>query len=149
MRDVMVGAVAVGGVMAVSSCSSEKAVPPPEAATIVTSLSVTDTRIGTGPIATRGKDVTVAFTGWVYDGRAASHRGRKFDSSADRGQPLAFRLGAGTVIRGGEQGVEGMRVGGTRTLIIPPDLGYGSRGDGGLVPPNAALVFDVELLDVK
>ena len=134
-------------VMAASSCSSEKAVP--ETMNNVPSLSVTDTRIGTGTVARRGNDVTVAFTGWVYDGRAANHRGRKFDSSADRGAPLALRLGAGTVIRGGEQGVEGMKVGGTRTLIIPADLAYGARGDGSLVPPNTALVFDVELLDVK
>ena len=142
MRSVVV----VGTVMAVSSCSSEKV---PETMNNVPSLSVTDTRVGTGTIATRGNDVTVAFTGWVYDGRAANHRGRKFDSSADRGAPLAFRLGAGTVIRGGEQGVEGMKIGGTRTLIIPADLAYGAPGDGGLVPPNTALVFDVELLDVK
>ena len=137
--------VAAAGVMTASSCSST----PPEVMNNVTSLSVTDTKMGNGPVAAAGKDVTVAFTGWVYDGQAANHRGKKFDSSADRGKPLAFRLGAGIVIRGGEQGVEGMRVGGTRTLIIPPGLGYGARGDGGLVPPNAALVFDVELLDVK
>ena len=142
MRSVVV----VGTVMAVSSCSSEKV---PETMNNVPSLSVTDTRIGAGPVATSGKDVTVAFTGWLYDSNAANHRGKKFDSSSDRGQPLAFRLGAGTVIRGGEQGVEGMKVGGTRTLIIPADLAYGARGDGGLVPPNTALVFDVELLDVK
>ena len=140
MRHVIFLAVAI----VVSACSST-----PESANNVASLSVTDTKVGTGATATSGKDVTVAFTGWVYDGRAANHRGKQFDSSADRGQPLAFRIGAGAVIRGGEQGVEGMKVGGTRTLVIPADLAYGSRGDGGLVPPNTALVFDVELLDVK
>ena len=145
----MLSVAAVGAVMAVSSCSGEKAVPPPEATSVGTGLSVTDTKIGTGAVATRGKNVTVAFTGWLYDAKAANHHGKKFDSSSDRGQPLSFRLGAGTVIRGGEQGVEGMKIGGTRTLVIPADLGYGARGDGSLVPPNAALVFDVELLDVK
>ena len=141
----MLVVVAAGEVLAASSCSTSQ----PEVMNNVASLSVTDTKVGTGATATAGKDVTVAFTGWLYDGRAANHRGRKFDSSSDRGRPLAFRLGAGTVVRGGEQGVEGMKVGGTRTLVVPADLAYGARGDGGLVPPNTALVFDVELLDVK
>ena len=145
----MSSAIVAGGVVALSSCAGENATPPSNATSPVTSLSVTDTRLGTGAVAARGNDVTVDFTGWVYDGKAANYHGRKFDSSVDRGRPLTFKIGAGTVVRGGEQGVEGMKVGGKRTLIVPPDLAYGARGDGSLVPPNAALVFDVELLDAK
>ena len=88
----------------------------------------------------------VHYTGWLYD---AGETGRKFDSSKDRGDPFEFTLGAGMVIRGWDQGVAGMKVGGTRTLIIPSELGYGARGAGGAIPPNATLLFDVELLGVK
>ena len=115
----------------------------------VTSLQITDTKAGSGTPATAGKEVTVHYTGWLYDDNAADHHGKKFDSSRDRGEPFAFRLGAGTVIRGWDQGVADMKVGGTRTLVIPPNLGYGARGAGGVIPPNATLVFDVELLDVR
>ena len=115
----------------------------------VTSLQITDTREGTGATATAGKNVTVHYTGWLYDDQAADHHGRKFDSSRDRGEPFAFQLGSGMVIRGWDDGVAGMKVGGTRTLVIPPHLGYGARGAGGVIPPNAVLVFDVELLNVR
>jgi FKBP-type peptidyl-prolyl cis-trans isomerase len=115
----------------------------------VTSLQITDTKVGTGAPATAGQEVSVHYTGWLYDGKAADHHGKKFDSSRDRGEPFAFRLGAGMVIRGWDDGVANMKVGGTRTLVIPPDLGYGARGAGGVIPPNAALVFDVELLNVR
>jgi len=115
----------------------------------VTSLEVTDTKVGTGATAAAGKDVTVHYTGWLYDDRAADHHGKKFDSSRDRGEPFGFKLGAGMVIRGWDEGVAEMKVGGTRTLVIPPSLGYGARGAGGVIPPNAVLVFDVELLDVR
>ncbi|MEO8256758.1 MAG: FKBP-type peptidyl-prolyl cis-trans isomerase [Acidobacteriota bacterium] len=115
----------------------------------VTSLEVTDTKVGTGATATAGKEVTVHYTGWLYDDAAADHHGKKFDSSRDRGEPFGFKLGAGMVIRGWDDGVADMKVGGTRTLVIPPTLGYGARGAGGVIPPNAVLVFDVELLGVK
>ena len=115
----------------------------------VTSLEITDTKVGTGATATAGKEVTVHYTGWLYDDSAADHHGKKFDSSRDRGEPFAFKLGAGMVIRGWDDGVADMKVGGTRTLVIPPALGYGARGAGGVIPPNAVLVFDVELLGVK
>jgi FKBP-type peptidyl-prolyl cis-trans isomerase len=115
----------------------------------VTSLQITDTSTGTGAQATTGKTVSVHYTGWLYDGKAAEHHGKKFDSSLDRGEPFEFRLGAGAVIRGWDQGVTGMKVGGKRTLVIPSELGYGQRGAGGAIPPNATLVFDVELLGVK
>jgi len=109
-------------------------------------LKYTDTTVGTGVEAARGKKVGVHYTGWLYnDGQ----KGKKFDSSLDRGQPFSFPLGAGQVIRGWDEGVAGMKVGGKRTLIIPPELGYGARGAGGVIPPNATLMFDVELLRVE
>jgi FKBP-type peptidyl-prolyl cis-trans isomerase len=91
----------------------------------------------------------VHYTGWLYDPKAADKHGTKFDSSKDRGEPFSFKLGARQVISGWDQGVAGMKVGGTRTLVIPSDLAYGTRGAGGVIPPNATLVFDVELLDVR
>ena len=109
-------------------------------------LKYTDTNVGTGAEATKGHKVSVHYTGWLYNNGA---KGAKFDSSLDRGQPFAFGLGAGQVIQGWDQGVAGMKVGGKRTLIIPPDLGYGARGAGGVIPPNATLMFDVELLGVQ
>jgi len=115
----------------------------------VTSLQVSDAVVGNGAAATTGQTVSVHYTGWLYDGKAADHRGKKFDSSKDRNEPFEFRLGAGMVIRGWDQGVAGMKVGGTRTLTIPSELGYGARGAGGVIPPNATLVFDVELLAVR
>ena len=115
----------------------------------ITSLQVADSKVGTGTAASSGKQVSVHYTGWLYDPKAADRHGRKFDSSRDRGEPFSFKLGARQVISGWDQGVAGMKVGGTRTLIIPSDLAYGSRGAGGAIPPDATLVFDVELLDVK
>lgn len=115
----------------------------------VTELVSTDTRVGTGNEAARGRQVTVHYTGWLYDAARPDARGRKFDSSRDRGEPFSFRLGGGEVIRGWDEGVAGMRVGGQRTLTIPPSYGYGARGAGGVIPPNATLVFEVELLDVR
>jgi FKBP-type peptidyl-prolyl cis-trans isomerase FkpA len=110
-------------------------------------FSQTDIRVGTGTEAAAGRTVTVNYTGWLYDSGLAENKGRQFDTSIGR-QPYAFRLGAGTVIRGWDQGLVGMRVGGFRRLVIPPDLGYGASGNGP-IPPNATLVFDVELLDVQ
>jgi FKBP-type peptidyl-prolyl cis-trans isomerase FkpA len=114
----------------------------------ITSLQVTDVKVGTGTEATNGKSVTVHYTGWLYRESAADKHGTKFDSSRDRNQPFVFTLGVGSVIRGWDQGVLGMKVGGQRTLIIPPSLGYGSQANGP-IPPNATLVFDVELLGVQ
>jgi FKBP-type peptidyl-prolyl cis-trans isomerase len=93
--------------------------------------------------------VTVHYTGWLYDANSADHKGTKFDSSRDRNEPFEFALGAGEVIRGWDEGVKGMKVGGKRTLTIPPDMGYGARGAGGVIPPNATLLFEVELLNVR
>jgi FKBP-type peptidyl-prolyl cis-trans isomerase FkpA len=112
------------------------------------SLQIEDTVIGEGAEAQAGQRVRVHYTGWLHDPTAANTRGRKFDSSKDRGQPFSFGLGRGEVIRGWDEGVQGMKVGGTRVLTIPPEMGYGARGAGGVIPPNATLVFEVELLGV-
>jgi FKBP-type peptidyl-prolyl cis-trans isomerase FkpA len=115
----------------------------------VTQLLKTDAKEGTGNEAVAGRRVTVHYTGWLYDETKPDKKGRKFDSSKDSNQPFDFRLGGGEVIPGWDEGVVGMKVGGQRTLTIPPDMGYGARGAGGVIPPNATLVFDVELLDVR
>ena len=107
-----------------------------------------DTKIGTGAEAAPGQTIQVHYTGWLFDEAAPENKGRKFDSSRDRGQPFEFQLGVGMVIAGWDQGFAGMKVGGERTLIIPPELGYGARGAGGVIPPNATLLFEVELLGV-
>ena len=111
-------------------------------------LVKTDTVVGKGKEAVAGATVYVHYTGWLHEPKAPQQRGKQFDSSVGRG-PFSFPLGAGRVIRGWDDGVAGMKVGGKRTLVIPPELGYGSRGAGNVIPPNATLVFDVELLDVK
>ncbi len=109
---------------------------------------IDDKTVGTGDLAEAGQTVSVHYTGWLHDPAAADNKGRKFDSSRDRGQPFQFPLGAGHVIQGWDVGVAGMTVGGHRTLTIPPEMGYGARGAGGVIPPNATLVFDVELIAV-
>lgn len=119
--------------------STKDPVPP-------TKLVVKDLKKGKGTEAKAGKMVSVHYTGWLWE---KGKEGSKFDSSVDRGQPFEFALGAGQVIKGWDQGVEGMKVGGKRKLTIPPDLGYGSNGAGAVIPPNATLIFDVELLAVK
>ena len=115
----------------------------------ITSLQITDSKVGTGATAAAGQQVSVHYTGWLYDPKATDKHGKKFDSSRDHGEPFSFKLGARQVISGWDQGVAGMKVGGKRTLVIPSELGYGQRGAGGAIPPNATLLFDVELLEVK
>ena len=114
--------------------------------TSASGLQFIDSTEGTGAVATKGQSVTVHYTGWLYNDGV---QGTKFDSSKDRNDPFVFSLGAGMVIRGWDEGVAGMKVGGSRTLIIPASLGYGARGAGGVIPPNATLKFDVELLGVS
>jgi FKBP-type peptidyl-prolyl cis-trans isomerase len=135
-------------IAAASACGGKTDSGSNAGGSIVTQLIKTDAKAGTGAEATAGHDVTVHYTGWLYDPARPDHKGSKFDSSRDRNEPFSFRLGAGQVIRGWDEGVAGMKVGGQRTLTIPPDLGYGARGAGGVIPPNATLLFDVELLNV-
>jgi len=116
---------------------------------IVSELKKIDTVVGDGTEATVGKEVDVHYTGWLFDENAPDNKGQKFDSSLDRGQLFSFPLGAGHVIKGWDEGVAGMKIGGKRTLIIPEEMGYGARGAGGVIPPNATLVFDVELHGVN
>ena len=108
-----------------------------------------DTLVGNGREAEPGFNVTVHYTGWLYDAKESGYKGKKFDSSLDRKEPFKFDLGAGQVIQGWDEGFAGMKIGGKRTLIIPAEMGYGARGAGGVIPPNATLIFEVELLDVK
>jgi FKBP-type peptidyl-prolyl cis-trans isomerase FkpA len=115
----------------------------------ITELVKIDTLVGSGREAEIGFNVTVHYTGWLYDPSKPENKGDKFDSSVDRGEPFVFYLGGGQVIQGWDQGFAGMKIGGKRTLVIPPEMGYGARGAGGVIPPNATLVFDVELLGVK
>ena len=112
-------------------------------------LTKIDVKTGTGKEATPGKMVRVHYTGWLFDKSAADNKGKKFDSSRDRSGNFTFPLGVGRVIKGWDQGVQGMKVGGQRTLIIPSSKGYGARGAGSIIPPNATLVFDVELMGVE
>jgi FKBP-type peptidyl-prolyl cis-trans isomerase FkpA len=114
--------------------------------TTTSGLQYDDTVAGSGAQAQAGRNVSVHYTGWLHDPQRPDGRGTKFDSSKDRGQPFRFDLGAGHVIGGWDEGVQGMKVGGTRVLQIPVDLGYGARGAGGVIPPNATLVFEVDLL---
>ena len=114
-----------------------------------TSLQKIDVKQGAGAEAVKGRPVIVHYTGWIYDDSKPDKKGAKFDSSLDRKVPFGFFLGEGKVIKGWDEGVPGMKVGGQRTLIIPPDMAYGARGAGGIIPPNATLIFDVELLEVK
>ncbi len=117
-----------------------------ETITTASGLSYIDTEAGDGAEAKAGQNATVHYTGWLYQN---GEKGDKFDSSVDRGQPFSFPLGAGRVIRGWDEGVAGMKPGGKRTLIIPPALGYGAQGAGGVIPPNATLIFEVELIEAK
>jgi len=137
-----------------SNASAQQESPSPtEIATpsepvVAPQVTITDVKIGTGAEAAEGDKISVHYTGWLYDAKAKKMHGKKFDSSRDRAKPITFTLGEHRVIAGWEQGLTGMKVGGKRTLIIPSELAYGERGAAGLIPPNAVLVFDVELMAV-
>ncbi|MDE1933229.1 MAG: FKBP-type peptidyl-prolyl cis-trans isomerase [Bradyrhizobium sp.] len=133
-------------VSAVSMPSTAMAQTPGKPMTTASGLEIIDTKVGTGPTPKPGQICVVHYTGWLYQN---GQKGRKFDSSVDRNEPLEFPVGQRKVIAGWDEGVASMKVGGKRTLIIPPELGYGARGAGGVIPPNATLIFDVELLGVK
>ena len=129
----------IAGAIALAMTAAASAQP----VTLPSGLSYVDEVVGTGPEPKAGQQVTVHYTGWLDEG---GKRGKKFDSSRDRGQPFSFKIGAGQVIRGWDEGVATMKAGGRRILTIPPELGYGPRGAGGVIPPNATLIFDVELI---
>jgi len=137
----------VWGLCALAGCGGGDSVTSPSG---VTALQVTDLRVGTGAEAVTGSLATVEYSGWLYEAGAPDQKGALFDSSARAGRPFSFVVGAGQVIQGWDQGVPGMRVGGLRRLVIPPELAYGSRGAGnGAIPPNATLVFEVELVAIQ
>lgn len=131
-----------GAIVLAMTLSAQAASP----VTTATGLRYTDEVVGTGAQPRAGQSVQVHYTGWLDEG---GKKGKKFDSSRDRGQPFSFPLGQGQVIAGWDEGVASMKVGGRRTLIIPASLGYGARGAGGVIPPNATLIFDVELLGAR
>jgi len=137
-------ALAVIGSTIMSDPSSAQSAAKP--VTTSSGLQIVDTKAGTGASPRQGQTAVVHYTGWLYENGA---KGKKFDSSVDRGQPFEFPVGQGRVIKGWDEGVATMKIGGKRTLIIPASLGYGARGAGGAIPPNATLMFDVELLGVK
>lgn len=141
--------IATGAVSCAIGCGGTESENVAQGQSNISDLVRTDAKPGTGAEAASGQNVTVHYTGWLYDETKADKKGTKFDSSRDRNEPFTFRLGAGEVIRGWDEGVAGMKVGGQRTLTIPPQYGYGARGAGGVIPPNATLVFDVELLGVQ
>ncbi|CAN4267452.1 FkpA FKBP-type peptidyl-prolyl cis-trans isomerases 1 [Methylophilaceae bacterium] len=136
-----------------NACNAETKINTQEKPTMamnsVLELQKIDTLVGTGREAEPGFNVTVHYTGWLFDAKAEGQKGKKFDSSLDRKEPFVFFLGGGQVIQGWDEGFAGMKIGGKRTLLIPSAMGYGARGAGGVIPPNADLVFEVELLDVK
>jgi len=138
--------VSLSGLVATAAFSTANAQTAGAPVTTQSGLKIIDNTVGKGVSPKTGQICTMHYTGWLYEN---GNRTRKFDSSVDRGQPFEFIIGQGQVIRGWDEGVASMKVGGKRTLIIPPDLGYGARGAGGVIPPNATLVFEVELLGVK
>src|SRR5271168_176146 len=137
---------ALAAIVAGPASAQTAAKPTGTPMTTPSGLQITDTKVGTGASPNTGQICVMHYTGWLYENGA---KGKKFDSSLDRGQPFEFPIGQGQVIRGWDEGVATMKVGGKRTLIIPPELGYGARGAGGVIPPNATLLFEVELLAVK
>ena len=148
-RQTIIGGLWLLSLAMVASCqhSEEQAMGNNEpSGAAVTELLIEDVLVGDGAEAAAGASATVHYTGWLYAPGSPNDRGTKFDSSVDRGQPFEFPIGAGRVIRGWDEGVAGMRVGGKRILIIPAEWGYGAQGAGGVIPPNATLVFEVELL---
>lgn len=140
----------VSAAVCLAACKpSTPPAPATSQAPAIDSLVVNDVSVGTGDGIAAGQTAVVHYTGWLYDSSTPDHKGRKFDSSRDKGQPFRFKVGAGNVIKGWDEGVVGMTVGSRRELTVPPSLGYGASGAGGVIPPNAVLLFDVELLAIE
>ena len=146
LRAVTLSTLAIVAALAAINATPATAQTQGKTMTTASGLQITDTKVGTGAQPKTGQTCVMHYTGWLYENGA---KGAKFDSSLDRGKPFEFQIGKGQVIKGWDEGVGTMQVGGERTLIIPPQLGYGARGAGGVIPPNATLLFDVELLGVK
>lgn len=152
MANMILKFVCLGLVCATAVCSpagligANAAQAQETAVTTPSGLKIQDTKVGDGASPATGQTCVMHYTGWLYEN---GEKGRKFDSSVDRGEPFEFPIGTGRVIKGWDEGVATMKIGGKRTLIIPPELGYGARGAGGVIPPNATLIFDVELLGVR
>jgi peptidylprolyl isomerase len=140
----LLGAIAACGFTGVPDIPA--AVAQETTVTTPSGLKIEDTKVGDGASPATGQTCVMHYTGWLYEN---GQKGRKFDSSLDRGEPFEFPIGTGRVIKGWDEGVATMKIGGKRTLVIPPELGYGARGAGGVIPPNATLIFDVELLDIR
>jgi peptidylprolyl isomerase len=136
----------LSGGFVVGACTGAMAQTMSKEITTPSGLKIVDTKVGTGPSPKTGQTCVMHYTGWLYENGA---KGKKFDSSVDRGTPFEFPIGTHRVIAGWDEGVASMKVGGKRTLIIPANLAYGDRGAGGVIPPNATLIFDVELLAIK
>ncbi len=139
------------GILLIAACQQQGETGMSENASdaSMTELQITDVTTGDGATAEAGQTVIVHYTGWLYDPSQPDNKGEKFDSSVDRGQTFSFSLGAGQVIRGWDEGFAGMQIGGKRILIIPPEMGYGARGAGGVIPPNATLMFEVDLIEIQ
>ena len=146
-RNVLIASLFVATAACGGSPSTDSNTPMAESG--ISQLQIVDTTTGTGAEARSGTTVSVHYTGWLYDSGKPDNKGNKFDSSKDRNEPFEFLLGGGQVIQGWDQGFAGMKIGGKRTLTIPPAMGYGPRGAGGVIPPNATLLFEVELLGEK
>ena len=146
-------AVAAATALILAGCSKQTpppAVPATTDTAPITQLQKIDIVKGTGEGLSAGQQAVVHYTGWIYEPSAPDHKGKQFDSSREQGKPFRFTIGAGKVIKGWEEGVQGMQPGGQRQLVIPPDLGYGASGAGnGMIPPNATLMFDIELLAIE
>ena len=142
----IVAALAIIGLLAVSAPARGQDKDKDKMTETKSGLKYKDTKAGTGATPATGQSCKMHYTGWLYE---KGKKGKKFDSSVDKGEPFTFSIGEGQVIKGWDEGVATMKVGGKRTLVIPPDLGYGARGAGGAIPPNATLLFEVELLGVR
>jgi FKBP-type peptidyl-prolyl cis-trans isomerase len=148
LRSILVAFATSSVLLTLAACGAKEATPPP-AAPAVSSLQSVVLKPGEGPAIAAGQMAVMQYTGWLYETSGVDHKGKKFDSSLDSGKPFSFPLGTGAVIKGWDEGVLGMQVGERRRLIIPPDLAYGDAGAGGVIPPGATLVFDVELVKIE
>jgi FKBP-type peptidyl-prolyl cis-trans isomerase FkpA len=148
-RHFLTAAIACAIAGALPGCSAKPNNVPAASTSGISALEVTDLKNGEGAKVAAGQYAVVQYTGWLYEPSAPDHKGKKFDSSLDTGTPFKFQIGAGQVIKGWDQGVAGMQIGGKRRLVIPPDLAYGDAGAGGVIPPGATLVFDVDLVGIE